>query len=170
MPRKKPTNVYPINNLDEANQVLEEMAELKRLIDAEEMVMNDEIDAIKAQTEKRVEVLQKEMASFENGLQAFSEQNKTRLFKKNRSVDLTFGQMGFRRATKLATLPKTTWKRVVELLEETGLKSGIRVKKSANKDVLNEWPDEKLEKVGVRRKQTDSFWYEIKEEAIPPAR
>ncbi|MCG8643323.1 MAG: host-nuclease inhibitor Gam family protein [Desulfobacterales bacterium] len=170
MARKKPVNVYPIANLDEAGAVLEKMAELKRLIDAEEMVMNDEIDAIKARTEKNVEALQKDMASFENGLQAFSEQNKTRLFKTSRSIDLTFGQMGFRRATKLATLPKTTWKRVVELLEETGLNSGVRVKKSANKDVLAEWPDEKLEKVGVRRKQTDSFWYEIKEEVLPPAR
>ncbi|MCG8642488.1 MAG: host-nuclease inhibitor Gam family protein [Desulfobacterales bacterium] len=167
MPRRKPMNVYPVKTLEEANDVMEKLAALKRLIDAEEMVMNDEIDAIKARTMAAVSERQKELESYENGLQAFSEQNKSRLFKTSRSIDLNFGQMGFRRATRLATLSKTTWKRVVELLGENGFRSAVRIKRSANKDVLSEWPDEKLERVGVRRKQTDTFWYEIKEERLP---
>lgn len=167
MARKKLTNYHPVGSLKAANEALEKIAELKRLAEAEIMVMNDEIDGIKAQTESSVEKLHQQIQLYENGLQLFSECRKDELFKKRRSIDLLFGTFGFRKSTKLVTTARTKWARVVELLEEKGLKSGIRIKKSANKDVLGEWSDEKLAQVNVKRKEDDVFWYEVNEEELP---
>lgn len=166
MARKKPLNIYPVKTLEDANEALEQISAFQRTVDTEELAMNEKIDAIKAKTEMSVAAHQKKIQAMENGLQAFCEFNKDNLFEKKRSIELNFGTIGFRKTTKLAPKPKITWKRVLELLEEKGFKSGIRVKKSANKEVLNEWSDEKLDKVNVIRKKSDEFWYDPKEEEL----
>lgn len=169
MARKKQQNIYPVKSLEEANQTLEKIAALQRSINVKELSMNEQIDLIKAKTEIETVKDYTELQALVYGLEVFSKENKARLFDKKRSIDLNFGSIGFRKGTKLATMAKTTWKKVVELLEEKGMVSGVRIKKTANKDVMNEWTDEKLEKVNVQRKTTDTFWYEINEEDVQVA-
>ena len=170
MARKKPLNVYPVKTLEDANEALEQIASLRRFVEAEELIMNEQIDQLKAETEMKTMGNLERIKSLENGLQAFCEFNKAELFKRRRSVDLIFGIIGFRKATKLAPLPKITWARIVEIMEEKGLMSGVRVKKSANKEVMGEWSDEKLGQVNARRVVSDDFWYEIKEENVTSLR
>ena len=44
---------------------------------------------------------------------------------------------------------------------------GIRIKEEINKDAALGWPDERLELVGLRRQQSNSFFIEIKKDAVP---
>ena len=164
--RKKLLNIYPVKTLSDANQALEVMADIQRKIETEEIRLNKKIDAAKACAVSNTAQLHNQLQAMENGLQAFAEYNKPQIFKQKRSIFLNFGVIGFRKSTQLKPMPKTTWQKVVELLNSQGLTSGIRVRESVNKEVLNEWSDEKLEKVSVKRHETDTFWYEIKEDEL----
>ena len=47
------------------------------------------------------------------------------------------------------------------------LTDGIRVKEEINKDAAMGWPDERLELVGLKRQQSDTFFIEISKEDVP---
>ena len=47
------------------------------------------------------------------------------------------------------------------------LADGIRVKEEINKDAALGWPDERLELVGLKRQQTDTFFIEISRDHVP---
>jgi phage host-nuclease inhibitor protein Gam len=164
--RKKPLNVFPIKSMNDANDALGEIAKQQRILADIETKMNDDIDAIKATATAKATVHEKKLQGFENGLQAFSEYSKDDLFQNKKSIELSFGTIGFRKASKLKPMTKNTWARVLEILKEKGLKSAIRVKESPNKEILGEWSEEKLSTVNVQRKTVDQFWYEVKEEDL----
>lgn len=166
MGRVKPNNLYPIKDLAAANAAMSEIAEIKRSIARVEGSMNDNIDRIKAEAEVEAAPLQARMASIEGGLLAFAEHNKTDLFKNKRSRDLDFGSLGYRRSKELKPKPKTTWKMVLGKIKELGFKAALRVKESVNREELHTWTDERLEVIGCRRVEKDTFWYEIDEKKI----
>ncbi len=169
MARSKPNNLYPVRDLDHANQTLAEIGQLKRQIAATEAKMNDDIDRIKADAEAAVAPLSSRLASLENGLLAFAEYNKDELFSKARSKDLVHGSLGYRRSTELKTLPKMTWKQVLGKLEELGFAEAIRVRRDPDKDALRTWSPERLELIGCKMQEKDTFWYEINEQPLQPA-
>lgn len=164
--RKKPQNVFPVKDLEDANTVLKDIAYYKRELAAIASKMNSDIDQIKADAKAKASAYEDKVKKLENSLQAFSEYRKGDLFQKRRSLSLNFGNFGFRLATSLKPMSKVTWARVLETLKEKGMKSAIRVKETPNKEVLAEWSDERLATVEVRRQKKDQFWYEVDEEAL----
>ena len=168
MARRKPKNLFPIKNLAQANQALAEIAVLKRRIEAVNARLNDEIDRLKAQAEAEAAPLASRLESLENGLLAFAEFNKDELFKDRRSRELDYGTLGYRRSTQLKPMPRHTWAMVLGKIEELGFSEAVRVKKDVDREALRTWPDERLELVGARRVEKDTFWYEVKEEEILP--
>lgn len=166
MARKKPSNEFKIKSLDEVNAALGDIAQLQRRISAVEAEMNDDIDAIKAAAEAVAAQYMEKLTGLEAGIQAYAEYNKAELFRNKKSILLNFGVIGFRMSQKLKPGPKTTWKRILEILKEKGLKSAIRLKEDVNKDVLGEWSDERLESVNVQRVKKDQFWYETAGEEL----
>lgn len=169
MARTKPTNLYPVKDRIQANQVLAEIGQLKRQIAAINAALNDDIDRAKAEAEQKIAPLSSRMDAMENGLLAFAEYNKDELFPKQRSLDLVYGVIGYRRSKELGTMPKITWKQVLGKLKELGLSAGIRTKEDVDKEHLRTWPEERLALVGCRNVEKDSFWYEVKEEEIQKA-
>jgi len=169
MARNKPTNLYPVKDRTQANQVLAEIGQLKRQIAAINAALNDDIDRAKAEAEQKIAPLASRMDAMENGLLAFAEYNKDELFPKQRSLDLTYGVIGYRRSKELGTMPKITWKQVLGKLKELGLSAGIRTKEDVDKEHLRTWPEERLALIGCRNIEKDSFWYEVKEEEIQKA-
>lgn len=164
--RKKPLNVFPVKNLEDANKVLARIAHHQREVAAIEADMNKHIDRIKADAKTKAAGHEEKIQGFENGLQAFSEYRKDELFQKARSIPLNFGNIGFRKSTSLKPAVKHTWAMVLGIIKDKGFKTAVRRKESVNKDVLGEWPDDRLEQVSVRRVSTDQFWYEINEEEL----
>lgn len=161
--RSKPTDVPVVRNLEQANEVLAELAAHKRELDQINGALNERIDQAKAAAEEKAAPVRDRVTALEVGLTSFAEHHKGDLFGKKRSVDLSFGRFGFRRSTQVKPVTRTTWAVVLERLKNLGMRDAIRVKEQPNKEVLREWPDERLAQVCVRRVEHDDFWYELDE-------
>ena len=55
----------------------------------------------------------------------------------------------------------------IEKMRELKLLDGIRTKESVDKEACGGWPDERLELVGLKRQQKDSFYIEINKDQVP---
>lgn len=164
MTRKKPVPAVMVTNLQEADKVLEELAELERSASAVTNDLNEVIDAAKAVAAEKMAVVAARKSLLESALASYAIMNKAALFKDKKSVDLDFGVLSFRCSTSIVPAgSKITWEMVLGKLKEHGLQDGIRIKETVNKEALLEWDDKKLEKVGAKRKTEDKFGYDLKQ-------
>ncbi len=86
---------------------------------------------------------------------------------KGKSLQLTFGTVGFRQSTKLS-LPQDTGK-VILKLRENGMADCINVKETINKDMVKSYPEEDILKIGGYLQKTDTFWYETDKDTLAEA-
>lgn len=166
MARVKPKTLEPIRSIEEANDALREIGELKRIQKDIELRMNDDIAKIKAGAEQDAASYKSRCSALENGLIAFADTNKHELFKDRRSLDLNYGTIGYRKSTELATLRGCTWKTVLGKLKELAFKEAIRTKEEPDREIMSQWPDERLELVGCQRREKDTFWFEVDEDKL----
>ena len=54
----------------------------------------------------------------------------------------------------------------LEKIQEYNFSDGLRIKMDINKEGMMGWPDERLHLVGMKRRQLDTFFIEIKAEDI----
>lgn len=163
--RSKP-NAVVIGDLDQAQTALAEIADLARRTATIDLALNAAIDAAKEGAAAEGKPLAERRKELEAALAQFGSLRKAELFKDKRSVDLGFGVIGFRMSTCVKTLPRVTWGMVLEGLKKLGFSEAIRTKEEPNKDVLKEWPDDRLATVGARREVSDTFFIEIPQEAM----
>ena len=97
----------------------------------------------------------------------FAKLNRQELFAKSKSLDMGFGVIGFRASTRIVQLRGVTAEMTLERLHQYNLADGIRVKEEINKDAALGWPDERLELVGLKRQQADTFFIEIARDDVP---
>lgn len=175
MARTKP-RVAVLSDLKEADAALAELAGIKRDLAALEGVMNESIDAVKAEAKAQSSPLTARMKDLETALTNFAVARKDDLFPKKKSLELTFGALGFRQSTKLKTLVKWTWKLVLERLqnlaagpEGAAYREAIRTKVEVDKEAMRDWPEERLAAVGVHKVAEDEFYYELKAETVENA-
>ena len=166
MARVKPKNVQPIRTAEEANDALRELGEIKRITNDIENKMNDDIALIKSGAAQEAAQFNSRREALENGLLAFAELKKEELFKDKRSVIYDYGALGYRRSSELKPVSGATWASVLGRLKKLDFKNAIRIKEEPDKDVMAQWPDERLSQVEVERKQKDTFWFEINEEKL----
>lgn len=165
-PRTKP-QPYIIGTLPQADEALRQLAEIAREQGVIESGLNEQIDALKASAKARLEPLTASRKRLEDALAVFGTQTKAELFpERKRSQELTFGVIGFRRATALRLMAKRTWGSVLERLEALGFTSAIRTKREVDKPAMADWSDEQLETVGVKRETADEFYIELKQEEL----
>ncbi len=164
MARSKPSNLHPVRNIDEANDAIREIGELKRIVTDIENRMNDDIATLKSEAAADAAPHRSRLEALENGVYAFAEMKKDELFDdKKRSVKLDFGIIGYRRSSEIVTKKGSTWKSVLSRLREFAFGDAIRVKEEPDKEVMKGWPIERLELVGCEKQERDRFWYEIDE-------
>lgn len=167
MARRKPnTPAVVINTLEQADDVLREMAECSRQIESIKSSMNQAIDSAKADAKEQAATPQARLAELEESLAAYATYQKSDLFKVRKSVTRVFGTFGFRKSTEIKPEKKQTWGGILDQLKALGLTHAIRMKEEVNKETLQEWPDERLEKVGARRVSEDRFWVEVDQAAL----
>ena len=75
--------------------------------------------------------------------------------------------MGFRASSKLKTLKKWTFERVLATLRDTGMRKYIRVKEEVDKEKLKGLAPETLAGIGCTVVQEDVFYYELPEQPEP---
>jgi len=159
--RVKPQNIVPLKNLNQVDDALFKIAQMRTKLKRIDAEAEEQINAIREKAAKEAEPLKAEIEKLENGIFAFSEYHKSELFDKKKTVELTFGFIGYRKSTKIS-VKKTT----VEKLKEMGLLDAIIIKESPNKEVLSQYPDEILKQADAKRVVEEKFWYEVKEEEI----
>jgi phage host-nuclease inhibitor protein Gam len=163
--RTKPQAVV-IADLEQARAALAEVANLARRLDTIDMAMNAAIDAAKEGAAAEGKPLAERRKDLETALATFGTMRKAELFKDRKSLDLGFGIIGFRLASSVKTMPKVTWGMVLDALKRFNFTDAIRIKEEPNKEVLKDWPEERLATVGARREVADVFFVEINREEM----
>ena len=163
--RVKPLQTVPVlKSLDDANDTIAQIAALQRHVALINLGLNEDIDALKKKAAADCEPLNADIDVLETSLARYAEYNKEELFAKKKSHDLPFGTFGFRQSTRLVTLGKTTFKRVLEMLQDRDLAQYIRTKAEPDKEKLKGAGPELLKTLGCKLSVTDEFFYEVAEQ------
>ncbi len=160
MARIKPTT-GKLETLEDVNLALRDIGLAENELSAIDADMHKKISDIKTDAAKKGEPLRKFIAEVSAKIQAFSDYNKSDLFKDRKSCDLSFGIFGYRKSTSIS-IKKTT----LELLHKFNLTSFIRVKEEPDKEKMADLSDEDLGKVDAARKIKDDFFCEAKLEEV----
>ena len=146
---------------------LAEMAAIDRKLSAIENEMREAIDGARSKAGQLAGPLQARRKELADAVAVFAKLNRQELFSKSKSLDMGFGVIGFRASTRIVQLRGVTAEMTLERLHQYNLADGIRVKEEINKDAALGWPDERLELVGLKRQQTDTFFIEISRDDVP---
>lgn len=146
---------------------LAEMAAIDRKLSAIENEMREVIDGAKSKAGQLAGPLQARRKELADAVAVLAKLNRQELFSKSKSLDMGFGVIGFRASTRIVLLRGVTAEMTLERLHQYNLADGIRVKEEINKDAALGWPDERLELVGLKRQQTDTFFIEISRDDVP---
>lgn len=168
MARIKPTP-HIVGNIPQAEAALAEIAALDRKLDSISNELNAEIDAAKDTANQKSAGLLGRRKDLADALATYATLNKSDLFRDKKSLELAFGIMGFRQSTQIAQVTRITQAMTLEKLHEYAFMDAIRTKEELNKDIVAGWPDERLELVGLKRRQLDTFFIEIKAENVNDA-
>lgn len=161
-----PASLPVIQTLEEADATLARIAAHKRQIALVELGAEEEIEAVKLRAAGECETAKQEIAALEQALLRWGDYNKPSLFARKKSLELTFGVVGFRASTKLKTLSKWTWERVLCALKDAKMTDCVRIKEEVDKEALKGLAPEKLAEIGVKAAQEDVFFYELDDQRI----
>lgn len=166
MTRIKP-DPHVVADRAQCEGALAEMAALDRKLSAIENEMREAIDAAKSKAGQLAGPLQARRKELADAVAIFAKLNRQELFAKSKSLDMGFGVIGFRASTRIVQLRGVTAEMTLERLHQYNLADGIRIKEEINKDAALGWPDERLELVGLKRQQADTFFIEIARDDVP---
>lgn len=142
-----------IESLEDVNIALRDIGLAERELSAIDSAAIKDIAAIKSKAAKDGEALRNRIAEISAKIQAYAEYNRDDLFKDRKSIELSFGIIGFRKSTKIS-VKKTT----LELLKKLSLTKCVRIKEEPDKDAMADLDDETLLQVGAVRKVSDDFF------------
>ena len=184
--RIKTANSGKIESLDDVNMALKDIGLAQKELDAIDAKANAEIAKIKEKALKDGESLRTKITESASKIQSYAEYNKDELFKDAKSIELSFGKIGYRKSTKIS-VKKTTLEMLKKLLDGrrlelekaeseekrnaitvliTKIQSCIRVKEEPNKESLGLMDDAFLKTVGASRKITNDFFCEANIEEV----
>ncbi|MBF0283215.1 MAG: host-nuclease inhibitor Gam family protein [Magnetococcales bacterium] len=151
---------------EEADRLLRGLSDLRRRLSELEEELQQTMAEARRRQEVQAEPLNREMARLEQSLAALALSRKAEMFTGRRSVALTHGGLGFRRAREVEPV-RQGWNEVAARLHGLGLSEGLRMRVEVNRGALRRWTEDRLAQVGVRRVERDRFWYELKAYPIP---
>ena len=165
--RIKPGPDLPaIRSLEEADSALARIAGLSRHVALINLGLNESIAGLKLKAAAEAEPLTAEIEGLAQSLALFATQNKAELFSRRKSIALTFGVIGFRQATRLVTVGKATFKRVLQQLLDRALDQYIRTKPELDKEALKGAGPELLKALGCKVLVEDEFFCEPAEDDV----
>lgn len=166
MAKTKPAIPYIVENTEQADGALAELSAISAKIKVIESEQQDAIDLAKTQAAQKSLPLLTRKKELETALGVFAKLNKSTLFDKKRSYEMAFGTIGFRASSEIAIQKGIKADMVIQKLKEYNFFEGIKTTENINRDAMTSWTNEKLETVGLERKQKDTFYIEVKEEKI----
>lgn len=150
--KAKPEPVF--KSWKQVNEAMRDLIEIDQHVYMIEATMNNQINEIKKEAELKVNPLLARKEELENNIQAYTEYHIDE-FKDSKTKSLTFGEVGFRKATSLIT---RNVKAIIEALKQNRMNDCIKVTETIDKDELGKYDDAALLKVGAKRKTEDRFF------------
>ena len=142
-----------------ADELIRKIADHQDTIRKKEIIAKVKVDNFKKELAGGVKPYQNAIARFQERLEAFATTNRAD-FKKQKSMKLNFGILGWRKSTSIGTSTKHTLKLIKEVFSKALQKSCIITKESVSKDALAKLTDEQLASVKARREEKDVFFVE----------
>lgn len=150
-----------LETLDDVNLAMRDIGLWQKELEAIDNDANKKIAEIKTKASKDGEELREKISGTVAKIQAFAEYNKDEYFKDRKSVELSFGSMGWRKSTSIH-VKKTT----LDLLKKLKMPDCIRLKQEPDKEAMAALDDETLASVDAVRKVKNDFFVEAKTEEI----
>jgi phage host-nuclease inhibitor protein Gam len=158
------TTVKEIKTLDEVNDALGEIGRIQIELSRIDSEAEGKINAVKDKASQEGKPLREKIDLIEESLVAYGEKHQKEICSNGkRSIDLTFGTIGFRFSSKISIGKK---EKTLELLRQLYDGRGIRTKEDVDKEELSKWTDEDLATVKAKRVTEDTFFSDINEEAV----
>jgi len=161
--------------LEDVNAHLLALGRRELELEAFQVRMNQEIDAVKADYTPRLEALSRQIKVAKAGLQKEVSTARRTLFEAGvKTIELLFGWVGFREIRGSVKLAKGTLEdEAVELLQKRGLDHLVRKRLAVNREAVQaalsagELDDDGLRRCGlVFKKPGEKFYHELKRAEI----
>ena len=154
----------------EAQEAMLEMLRAKLQIDRIETAMNDAIKRAKENAEAQAGPIKDSMCIMETALKMYADKRKEALFLERRTIHTLYGSYGYRRSSELKPMTGVKLGDVAEICLEKGYADAVKITKSVQKDVIRQWPSEKIAEVKCRIVEKDTFGYELDMKALDKER
>jgi len=152
----------PVQNIDDIDNLLLEIAKKQLDIDRINANVEEEIIKLKEKAKQESEGILEEINRMAESIFAYVELNKSKIFTEDKkTIELQWGMFGYRKSTKIS-ISKST----LELLKQLGFTEAIRIKEEVNKEEMRDWDEAKLAAVKAKKVVEDTFWYETKKEKV----
>jgi phage host-nuclease inhibitor protein Gam len=154
-------------NYEDIQKALREIGEIDMKIEAEEAEATKLINEIKEKAQEVVSPLLDRRKALEEHIELFAEARQKEDFVQKKSMDLVFGEIGFRSSGGGIRVKST--KSTVEALLSLGenFKHLLITEHKPNKEALEGVTDDFLKKIGCSRtKKTEKFWFNVHREKV----
>jgi phage host-nuclease inhibitor protein Gam len=139
-----------------ADDLLDGIAQQKARLAELDAEVEREFAAVRARYAPAVTEATKSMEQLHKVLTSVMEENKEMLFAKRDTVKLAAGLLLYGKQNKVS-LPRDALARVLE----AGFNDAVKIAKSLDRKVIEDWPDDRLFLIGGRRKLVEKFNYEV---------
>lgn len=163
---KKQRSSVTVDDKEQAEGVLAEIAAIDRKLVQVQVAMQEEIDAAKKKAADAKLALENRRKELNDAVKKWATMNKSLYFEKRKSLDLAFGSFGFQASTVIQQMNGVSAEESIEKIEKFKFMDGIRIIKELDKDAIAKWPDERLALVGLTRRDKDTFWLKVNQEKL----
>lgn len=155
-----------IRNMEELKEATNVYAGIERELARQEALMNKELDEIKRKYDIKNAQARANREALKTIIQGYTDKNKDVLITDDkRSIDMPLAVIGYRKSSEVS-IPNAKMAAIIEALEERGHYECVETKKTVKKSALSSWSNEALAEIGLSRKEKDTFYIEIKTEAL----
>ncbi len=167
MARTRVTKPLMIGSWKEADEVLEKLAELERVIVSSDLQLNRAIDELKSRNVAYLQGTIEMKATLEKELCLFCDLHRED-FGSAKSRQLNHGTVGYRRSTSISLTRSVS--EVVSALRSKGLERFVLHKEdTVDKKQMHVLSDEQLMEVGAQRKSKDVFFVDTNLDSVKEA-
>jgi len=143
--------------LERAELLLTQIAAANDQIAWQERRVEEEMQAIRSRHEGPLAKFKEVREAYEKELIKFMKKHKAVLFDETDQVDLKMGILLHGQEDKVK-IPRNA----LEKIKAQGWKEAIKTAESVDREVVENWPDERLIVIGAERKPVEVFDYELK--------
>jgi phage host-nuclease inhibitor protein Gam len=145
-----------LTSWQEVDLSLRRLGLISRRLEEAEAALTERLSRLKEQSLARLAPLEDERRELERQVEEFAQAHRSEM--PGRSIDLNFGRLGFRRASRVVA---GVAEKTLADLKRLGLTGCVRVRESLDLVALRGLPDEVLAEVGAERQVEERFFYEV---------